>query len=115
MAMVDAHYRFIWGSCGYPGNTHDSIIFQSIDLWSKIQKGNYLTQIAKKVDSQDVPPLVVGDSAFPFASWLMKPSTNAILTEKQRYFNYRLIRARMVTEGNPILPYTYTLIYNSYI
>ena len=107
MAMVDSHYRFIWGSCGYPGNSHDSIIFQSTDLWSKIQKGNYLPQIAKKVGSQDVPPLVVGDSAFPFTSWLMKPFTNAILTEKQRYFNYRLSRARMVTEGNPILPYTY--------
>ena len=107
MAMVDSHYCFIWGSCGYPGNSHDSIIFQSTDLWSKIQKGNYLPQIAKKVGSQDVPPLVVGDSAFPFTSWLMKPFTNAILTEKQRYFNYRLSRARMVTEGNPILPYTY--------
>ena len=107
MAMVDSHYRFIWGSYGYPGNSHDSIIFQSTDLWSKIQKGNYLPQIAKKVGSQDVPPLVVGDSAFPFTSWLMKPFTNAILTEKQRYFNYRLSRARMVTEGNPILPYTY--------
>ena len=29
----------------------------------------------------------------------MKPYTNAVLTPKQRYFNYRLSRARMVTEG----------------
>ena len=115
MAMVDSHYRFIWGSCSYPGNSHDSIIFQSTDLWSKIQKGNYLPQIAKKVGSQDVPPLVVGDSAFPFTSWLMKPFTNAILTEKQRYFNYRLSRARMVTEGNPIYYPIHTLIDNNYI
>ena len=29
----------------------------------------------------------------------MKPYTDATLTEEQRYFNYRVSRARMVTEG----------------
>ena len=29
----------------------------------------------------------------------MKPFTNAVLTPQQHYFNYRLSRARMVTEG----------------
>lgn len=42
MALVDSHYRFIWGSCGYPGNSHDAIIFQSTDLWGKIQEENFL-------------------------------------------------------------------------
>lgn len=27
MAMVDSSYRFVWGSCGFPGNSHDAIIF----------------------------------------------------------------------------------------
>ena len=26
MGMVDAKHRFIWASCGFPGNSHDSII-----------------------------------------------------------------------------------------
>ena len=99
MAIVDSHYGFIWGSCGYPGNSHDSVIFQSTKLWSDIQCGNYLPVMAKKVGKQDIPPLVVADSAFPLTTWLMKPFTNAILTEKQRYFNYRLSRARIMTEG----------------
>ena len=30
---------------------------------------------------------------------VVKPYTNAVLTAKQRYFNYRLSSARMVTEG----------------
>ena len=47
----------------------------------------------------NIGPLIIGDSAFPFKPWLLKPYTNAVLTEKQRYFNYRLSRARMVTEG----------------
>lgn len=31
---------------------------------------------------------------------LMKPYTNAALTPEERYFNYRLSRARMVTESS---------------
>ena len=99
MALVDSHYRFVWGSCGYPGNSHDSIIFKSTELWSNIESGNVLPSIGKKIAKQTVPPLIVGDSAFPIAPWLMKPYTDAVLSPKQRYFNYRLSRARMVTEG----------------
>ena len=47
-----------------------------------------------------IPPLIIGDSAFPFQPWLLKPYTNAVLTAKQRYFNYRLSCARMVSEGS---------------
>ncbi len=99
MALVDSHYRFVWGSCGYPGNSHDSIILQSTELWSSIKSGNGLPSIGKTIGKHSVPPLIVGDSAFPLATWLMKPYTNAVLSPKQRYFNYRLSRARMVTEG----------------
>ena len=99
MAMVDSRYRFIWGSCGCPGNSHDSIIFQSTNLWENIKEHGCIPDIGRKVGDMTVPPLIIGDSAFPFEPWLLKPYTNAVLTEKQRYFNYRLSRARMVTEG----------------
>lgn len=32
MSLVDAKYRFVWGSCEFPGNSHDSIILQSTSL-----------------------------------------------------------------------------------
>lgn len=89
----------MWGSCGFPGNSHDSIIFQSTNLWGKVQQGTVISNIAKVIDGIRVSPLKKGDSAFQFSTWLMKPYTNAILSQKQRYFNYRLSRARMVTEG----------------
>ena len=37
MTLVDAKYSFIWGSCGFPGNSHDSTIQEQI-LFSGIGK-----------------------------------------------------------------------------
>ena len=77
MGMVDSKYRFVWASCGYPGNSHDSVIFQSTELWNQIKNQEYLPKIDEKVCSLLVPPLILGDAAFPFQPWLMKPCTNA--------------------------------------
>ena len=99
MAIVDAEYRFSWASSGYPGNSHDAIIFQSTGLFHKISDGSFIPKYSKKEGEGDIYPTVIGDSAFPFLPWLMKPYGSAVLTEMQRYFNYRLSRARMVVEG----------------
>ena len=99
MALVDARYRFVWGSCGFPGNSHDSIILQATSLWSDINDGKVLPDFCQDEQGVSIPPLILGDSAFPFKTYLMKPYTNAILSKQQRYFNYRLSRARMVIEG----------------
>lgn len=99
MALVHSNYRFIWGTRGFPGNSHDSIILQSTHLWKNITENNYVPSIAQDVNGINVAPLVLGDSAFPLSPWLMKPYTNATLTVQERYFNYRLSRARMITEG----------------
>ena len=98
MGLVDAHYRFICGTCGFPGNSHDSIIFQSTNVWADIRENDLIPCIGKRIVKVVVPPLVLGDSAFPFQTWLMNPYGNAVLSQKQSYFNYPLSRARMVTE-----------------
>ena len=67
-------------------------------MWNSIQEG-CIPEIGKVIAEINVPPLIVADSAFPLRGWLMKPYTDAILTPQQKYFNYRLSRARMVTEG----------------
>lgn len=75
MGLVDSNYRFIWGSCGFPGNSHDAIIFQSTELWTNIKDNKIVPLIGKNVGSVLIPPLILGDSAFPFQTWLIKPST----------------------------------------
>ena len=117
MALVDAKYRFIWASVGFPGNTHDYRLFQSTELWSQIIEGKCIPNVVQQVeivdDPQivetddipqqveivDVPPLILGDGAFPLRTWIMKPHGDAILTPEKRYFNFRHSRARLVTEG----------------
>jgi hypothetical protein len=64
MALVYSNYRFVWGSCRFPGNSHDSIIFQSTNLWNSIQQG-MLPSIGKLVGKVFIPPLIIADSAFP--------------------------------------------------
>lgn len=98
MAIVDAKYRIIWGSCGYPGNSHDSIIFQSTDVYKDLASDRF-KNVAHREGNVDIPPILLGDGAFPFHNWMMKPYSQAVLSTEQKYFNYRLSRARMVTEG----------------
>lgn len=65
MAMVDSNYRFVWGTGGFPGNSHDAVIFQSTKLYSDIKEGTFIPQLSKDVNGVQVPQVVIGDSAFP--------------------------------------------------
>ena len=96
MALVDSKYRFIWANCGIPGNTHDSLIFQTTNIY-KIQKV-VNGDIIPDFNFVKINPIILGDSAFEFRPWIMKPYANSVLTKEQRNFNYRLSRARMVIE-----------------
>ena len=107
MGMVDSKYRFVWGSCRYPGNSHDLIIFKSTDLWIQIKNQGYLPKIGKDVGGPLVPPLILGDAAFPLQPCLMKPCTNANPTLQQRYYNYQLSWARNNQNGNK---YAYNIV-----
>ena len=98
MAMVDAKKRFIWASSGFPGNSHDAIIFQSTHIFKEISEDNLIPEVERNYNGSNFSPMILGDSAFPFATWLMKPYSNSVFTPQQRYFNYRLSRARMIIE-----------------
>ena len=99
LALVDAKYRFIWAVLGAPGNTHDSTYFQSTHLFYEISEGNVLPETFQFIGNTKIPPVILGDGAFPMKPWICKPFGDVVLTEKKRYFNYRLSHVRMVSEG----------------
>ena len=47
----------------------------------------------------DVPFVIIGDEAFPLKPSLMKPYPAKVLTDYERIYNYRLSRARRVSEN----------------
>ena len=56
MAIVDAKYRFVWASIGFPGNSHDSVILQSTQLGSDITENNIIPFIGKNIEKLIVNP-----------------------------------------------------------
>ena len=86
-------------SVGVPVNTHDSTLLQSTDLWKRIVRGEMILNIVQQVEDVEIPPLILGDGAFPLWTFMLKPYRDALLPHDKRYFNYRNSRARLVTEG----------------
>ena len=84
MGLVDAKYQYVWGDCGFLGNSHDSIILQSTKLWTDITEGEAIPSITWIVPKH--PTDMVNK---PF---------NTVLMREQHYFNYQLSKARMVTK-----------------
>ena len=96
LALVHAKYNFIWASLGAPGNIHDSTLFQSTNIWSKIVNGEVLPEAAAQVDNIAIPPLILGDGAFAMRTWIVKPYVEAVLSEEQ----LQLLRAESCKDGD---------------
>ena len=79
MAMIDTKYKFMWASAGWPGNSLDAIIFQATELYKKLSERRFLPSITYEERGTKIYPMILGDSAFSFKTWLMKPYTNAVL------------------------------------
>ena len=103
MGIAGADYKFLWTSVGLPGSSNDACTFQASRLYQTMVGNDFLPEIQKVVklpngNELQLPPILLGDSAFPHHVWLQKPFGNTTLSRKQSHFNYCLSRARMVTE-----------------
>ena len=99
-AIVDHNYLFLDICVGWPGSVHDARVFVNSAIYKKITDENILGGMDRTVDGYQVPLCIVGDSAYPIQTWLMKPfSNNTSLDLRQKCFNYHLSRARIVVEN----------------
>jgi hypothetical protein len=49
MGLVDAKYRFVWASVGFPGNTHDAMILQATQLLKDIHENDIIPLISRRL------------------------------------------------------------------
>lgn len=101
-AVVDANYNFIYANIGSQGRISDGGVFSETKFYDLLTEEQM--QIPPDTilpNSENSAPFVfVGDDAFPLKRNLMKPYPG--IQEKgsgTRIFNYRLSRARRVSEN----------------
>lgn len=101
LALVDAHYKFIYVNIGVNGRISDGGVFQQ-SLLSRAFITNELNfPPPEPLPSTNVmaPYVVIADDAFPLSDHLMKPYPQRGLDHDCQIFNYRLSRARRIVEN----------------
>ena len=97
-ALVDHQNRFLNVYVGWPGSVHDARIFPNSEVFTKGQSGRLAPNTVRSIGGVSVPVVILGDPAYPLLPWLMKPYPGAGLSVKEKKFNSRLSRARVVVE-----------------
>ena len=98
-ALVDSSYLFLDICVGWPGRVHISRLFKNSILYGAARA--FLPHdMCEVISGLRVPPLILGDSAYPLQDWLMKPYTDrGNLTQEQVQFNNSLSVTRVVLEN----------------
>lgn len=102
MAVVDAHYNFIYVDIGCQGRISDGGVFRNTSLWKKLENHQLMLPPDEPLPAQDesLPYVFVGDDAFALSKNMMKPYSGVYEKgNKKRIFNYRLSRARRIVEN----------------
>ena len=95
LAVVDINMLFLYASVRYPGSIHDSRVLQLSDIYRKIEHENLAPH--REISGFQNKPWIIGDSAFPNRSWIIKPYPNhVVLTPTERRFNAKLCGVRCV-------------------
>ena len=101
MGLVGYNRRLLNLTVWVPGNTHDARFLRNTDLFKQILNGQSFPD--KTVDLRDeyrkIPLAIVGDSAFPRFSWLLKNFNCNTNNERERYYHIKINSTRVVTEN----------------
>ncbi|KAG0437620.1 hypothetical protein HPB47_017346 [Ixodes persulcatus] len=101
-ALTDARYNFIYDDASYYGSASDGGVWARTPLGKQMASGNaHLTRSMALPNSPlQLPPVIVGDDAFPLAEHLLKTHSKSNLTDEEATFNERLSRFRRVVENS---------------
>ncbi|XP_063077058.1 uncharacterized protein LOC134467063 [Engraulis encrasicolus] len=99
-AVVDGKGLFWNVLAGMPGGMRDARLLKLSALWKLTTERQRFSVHTRDIGGVTTGCYLLGDSAYPLQSWLMKPlQDNGRLTAEQQAFNQRLRGARVVVEN----------------
>lgn len=103
LALIDHRYCFLVVDIGSFGSNSDGGIFRNSELGRKLANNELDIPDSKRLQELELeepaPYVIVGDKAFPAGEHLIHPVPGKNLAQDERIFNYRLSRARRVSEN----------------
>lgn len=101
LCLIDANFKFIYSSrCG---RNSEGSIFKHSNFGKKLLGNEFGFPPSKALpgSNQVLPHVIIGDKAFPLCTNLMRPYSREAAQgdEEKKVFNYRLSRARNVSEN----------------
>ena len=101
MALVDARYRFTMVDVGANGRACDAGIFGRSNMATALENNTVAIPPPRPLPGRvnNVPFVVVADDAFGLKPHIMKPYPGREIGDFERIHNYRLSRARRVSEN----------------
>lgn len=100
MGVADAEKKFIVIDVGARGKQSDGGIFIATELYRRLENNefNLPPEILLPGTTISVPPVLIGDEAFPLKTYLMRPFPSKKLTPDEELFNNNLSCARKTIE-----------------
>ncbi|KAG8171733.1 hypothetical protein JTE90_019972, partial [Oedothorax gibbosus] len=101
LALVDAKLKFTFVDVGTNGRISDGGVWDKCALKAALSHNNLQKPNATVLPGTrvKVPSVIVADDAFPLTTTIMKPYPGRGMSHEERIFNYRLSRARRVSEN----------------
>lgn len=93
--------KVFWSVCArQPGGCHDATHLRSSSIWAQMRGGQVLEEPIVRIEGKDVKPFIVGDSAYPLMSFLLKAFNNrATGSPDQNLFDKQLRKGRVKIEN----------------
>ena len=99
LALVDANYKFIYVDVGCNVRISDGGVYRNSSLSTAIEEDILGIPTPRFIGETLLPYVIVSDDAFPLKPNLMKPYSFRGLSRENSIANYRISRARRVSEN----------------